>query len=1549
MEKYFGKFTTLIWRKRNTVSRACMRIILFAVIMAAMTEGAGINTALAVPTLGPNPAVLPAYSTTVLDYTLMIDAVGIFHPFGVAVGNPGIIYVADRLNDRVVMRDASGTWSVLSNGVGTGLGQFTHVGVAGGPAGIAVDSSGNLYVADWGNHRVQKRDSGGNWTAWGAQPWGTSGSNLGEFNNPTGVAVDNAGNVYVADTTNNRIQKRDTSGVWTAWSDYNWVPGGFFGPKGVAVDVAGNIYVADQSNNKIQLRDTSGVWSIIATAGSTPGLFNNPTQAAVDSAGNVYVSDTYNYRGQRRDAAGAWTAWGSAGGNSDQFDTPEGMAVDPAGNVYVADTMNNRIQMFTQQNGNIYKQVNNDQALQFSLADFTNVFTPTSPGSYSLVSVRIDSLPVHGTLRLGSTAVTAAQVIPAASLGTLTYTPNSSYGGTDTIIWNAADQTGFAASPAAIGITVINVMTQTSTAVTASPSPSAYGASVTFTAAVSGEGGTPTGTVTFSDGSTVLSTRTLSNGSASFSTPALTVGAHSITASYSGDADFAGSNSSPRSHTVNRAVLSVTANSASRTYGAANPALTASYTGFVNGETSSVLTGAPSLSTTATTVSPAGTYAITAAAGTLAATNYTFSMINGILTVNRAPLTVTANNASRAYGAANPSFSASYAGFVNSDTSSVLTGAPSLTTTATTASPAGSYAITAAAGTLSAANYTFSFVNGALTVTTASQTITFAALAAGTYGNADFAPGATASSGLAISYTSSNTSVATIISGNIHIVSSGTATITANQSGNSNYTAASPVAQSLAVNRAILTVTGNNASKTYGAANPALTASYAGFLNNDTSSVLTGAPSLSTTATTASPAGSYTITAAAGTLSAVNYTFVFVNGSLTVNPATLTVTALDGSKTYGAANPAFTASYAGFVNNDTSSVLTGAPLLTTAATTASPVGAYAITAATGSLVAANYSFTFASGTLTVNRAILTVTANDAAKSYGAANPAFTASYGGFVNGDTSSALTGAPLLTTTATTASAPGAYVITSAAGTLGSANYSFSFMSGTLTVTQAGQTITFGILTPKTYGNADFSLSASATSGLPVTFTSSNTAVATVTGGTVHLVSAGTATITAAQAGDGNYTAAVSVSQPQTVNKVMITVTANNASRAYNTDNPALTASYTGFINNETQAVIFGNPSLSTTAIMTSPTGTYAITASLGSLWAVNYSFGFVNGTLTIGASNQNISFGTFQAARTYGEADFSLYATASSGLPVTYTSSNPSVATVTGSTVHIVSAGAATITAEQSGNANYDPAAPVAQPFTVNKATLTVTANNASRSYGEADPEFSAAYSGFVNNDTVAVLGGALVLSTTAGAASPAGAYDITPGGYTSTNYTIAYTNGVMTVNAILPAVSTAAFADATTISASSGGAVLSDGGSPVTARGVCWSLSLNPTIAETCSHDGTGTGSFASAMDGLNPGALYHVRAYATTAAGTGYGSDVAGNTLTAGDLSGDGIVDVTDALKSLRIAAGLDAASGPEIALGDVGPLVDGKPQPDGEIDLTDVVVILRMSVGYNLW
>jgi hypothetical protein len=148
-----------------------------------------------------------------------------------------------------------------------------------------------------------------------------------------------------------------------------------------------------------------------------------------------------------------------------------------------------------------------------------------------------------------------------------------------------------------------------------------------------------------------------------------------------------------------------------------------------------------------------------------------------------------------------------------------------------------------------------------------------------------------------------------------------------------------------------------------------MTYSLTGLLNADTSaSAVSGAPQFETAATSASPAGTYPLTAALGTLTAKNYSFVFSNGTITVGKALLTVTAGNASMTAGAAVPALSYTMKGFANDETqASATSGKPTITTSASSASKAGSYTIVAAQGSLSAKNYAFSFVNGTLTVNQ------------------------------------------------------------------------------------------------------------------------------------------------------------------------------------------------------------------------------------------------------------------------------------------------------------------------------------------------------------------------------------------------------------------------------------------------------------------------------------------------------------------------------------------------------------------------------------------------------
>jgi sugar lactone lactonase YvrE len=266
-----------------------------------------------------------------------------------------------------VVTTLAGMPGILGEGSADGTGaaaQFFE------PTGVAVDpTTGNVYVADLDNDTIRMITPGGVVTTLAGSP-GQAGSADGtgaaaQFNGPSDVAVDAAGNVYVADTFNDTIRKITPAGVVTTLAgspgqvgstDGTGAAARFDKPIGVAVDAAGNVYVADTYNDTIRMITPAGVVTTLVgspgQAGSADGTgpaarFDFPSGVAVDAAGNVYVGDTYNYTIRMITPGGVVTTLAGAAGHAGstdgtgaaaQFFEPTGVAVDAAGNVYVADS-----------------------------------------------------------------------------------------------------------------------------------------------------------------------------------------------------------------------------------------------------------------------------------------------------------------------------------------------------------------------------------------------------------------------------------------------------------------------------------------------------------------------------------------------------------------------------------------------------------------------------------------------------------------------------------------------------------------------------------------------------------------------------------------------------------------------------------------------------------------------------------------------------------------------------------------------------------------------------------------------------------------------------------------------------------------------------------------------------------------------------------------------------------------------------------------------------------------------------------------------------------
>lgn len=758
---------------------------------------------------------------------------------------------------------------------------------------------------------------------------------------------------------------------------------------------------------------------------------------------------------------------------------------------------------------------------------------------------------------------------------------------------------------------------------------------------------------------------------------------------------------------------------------------------------------------------------------------------------------------------------------------------------------------------------------------------------------------------------------------------------------NGNYSLSFQAA-TLSIDPRPVTVRALNQSKEYGAPDPPLSYSCTPALLG--SDAFTG--SLERTPGESVAAGPYPI--GQGTLTpGSNYAVSFQPGSLGIAPKSATLRAGDGSKSYGGAEPVLVATQSGLLPADLGA---GRIQLGASRAPGETVGSYQVTPRAedgGSGLLSNYLLNYLPGSFSITPAALLVRADDQTRAYRTPNPPLTVSYQGFVRGETRSALTGEPLLATTAGPDSAVGIYPISVGAGSLAAANYQLSYQNGLLNVIRSCQEVVFPELPERTYGDPPFELNASACSGLTLTFTSSNPQVAQVSGRVLRITGAGSTQVSAAQAGSGNLEPAPQVSR-----------------------------------------------------------------------------------TLVVHRAGQTLEFSPLAAHRV-GDPPFALSATASSGLPVSFQSSDPTVAEVVGNLVTLKGAGTAVLSARQEGDANYNPSLPVPQPLLVapeseppqlELSTLSsgsVTANPVLNLCGQARDSGGVAtltVNGVSLADPQAPFSWAVPLAPGSNLVEVL-VRDLS-GNTTSRSVTVTLDAAAPQIQVTAPADNSITGGEQLTLTGSvTPGSELSvtlngGPGQPVAVQPQAGTFTLSGTLTP-----GTNTLELTARRAGrsarlkrsleLRPGLpalaveepgqdlrteLASLVVRGTTGAGTtalvleadgkSYqpvlqggrfeqrialpatgvvpvvvraldplaGVSVTRRTivklaLIRGDLNGDGLVDLADAQLALRVSLGLETVTAELLEHGDVAPLVGGAPHPDGRIDAGDVLVILRKVVG----
>jgi sugar lactone lactonase YvrE len=532
-------------------------------------------------------------------------------PFGVAVDGSGNVYVAEYPANGVGYGDfkeivAAGGYTTVNTIVAQNAGLLR-------PNGVAVDGAGNLFIAD-------KRY---NYAVEILAPGYTTMTSLQSLLHPQGIAIDLKGNVFVTVQGDNSVVEIPAAG---GYSTVNTLITGLNSPDGIAIDASGNLYVADTGNNAVK-EFIAPAYTKVQILGSG---FSAPAGVAVDAAGNVYVADTGHNAVKEMLAAGGYTTIQTLGSG---FSAPNGVAVDASGNVYVADTGNNAVKKLDFSDWPVLSfaatkvnAVSTDSPFTLTIANEGNApltfpFNPILPSGFPVSSASTCPALIDegsaGTLAAGATCsfiLSFSPVEPGEVSSTLVLTDNT---------LNAASP-GYASQYLEFSGTGLFPALLTATVTAANKTYDGTTAAVATSCSLSGVLPSDTGQVSCSTGSASFASAGVGNGVA-VSVPVMLTGPAAARYVLSSAAATTTASIAP-------AILTVTPANLMMPVGGTVPATSFTYSGFVNGQGTSVVTTAPKCTTSATSQSIQGNYPIVCSGGV--ATNYIFQYATGTLTVS---------------------------------------------------------------------------------------------------------------------------------------------------------------------------------------------------------------------------------------------------------------------------------------------------------------------------------------------------------------------------------------------------------------------------------------------------------------------------------------------------------------------------------------------------------------------------------------------------------------------------------------------------------------------------------------------------------------------------------------------------------------------------------------------------------------------------------------------------------------------------------------------------------------------------------------------------